>query len=328
MTTYNKNNRVPSYALYGVPEQEAYGGVPTDEAYRSGLDNGMYQFEKDRLADEQALRDELRKNMQAIFPENGQNVLLSIDESNNGISNNVLTSSASSPSSYKLAQNTFHNEANDSAYADNISVQNNYSDDELINMMYPMVYNSENLKDYPYYDTRFNITTGVGKNLNNPNNFKRMNWNINGYPAISQDLEECLHDLKMEKEQIQKERIKKGLDPKLNNYKADHFEEICKIRLDRDTIYQMYYDHMKGDLKSLRGLIPNFDALSLNKKFVLMDYMYNLGAKKFSVENFPNFIEGARTNNLQLMLDNCSRIGVHDDRNKWTYDMLSKDLIK
>ena len=68
MTTYNKNNRVLSYALYGVPKQEAYGWVPTDEVYCSSLQGGMYQFEKDRLADEQALRDELRKNMQAIFP--------------------------------------------------------------------------------------------------------------------------------------------------------------------------------------------------------------------------------------------------------------------
>ena len=87
MTTYNKNNRVPSYALYGVPEQEAYGGVPTDKAYRSGLDNGMYQFEKDRLADEQALRDELRKNMQAFFPATTQSSI--VDEGKDDVEEDI-----------------------------------------------------------------------------------------------------------------------------------------------------------------------------------------------------------------------------------------------
>ena len=76
MTTYNKNNRVPSYALYGVPEQEAYGGVPTDEAYRSGLDNGMYQFERDRLADEQALRNTIKSNMLSILSNDEQTLFL------------------------------------------------------------------------------------------------------------------------------------------------------------------------------------------------------------------------------------------------------------
>ena len=75
MTTYNKNNRVPSYALYGVPEQEAYGGVPTDEAYCSGLDNGMYQFEKDRLADEQALHNTIKSNMLSILSNDEQTLL-------------------------------------------------------------------------------------------------------------------------------------------------------------------------------------------------------------------------------------------------------------
>ena len=91
-------------------------------------------------------------------------------------------------------------------------------------------------------------------------------------------------------------------------------------------MHQMYTDHMKEDLTSLRRLIPNFDKLSQNKKMVLMDYMYNLGANRFSEPKFPNFIKGARTNNLDLMIKHDHRLGIDDKRNKWTDEMLRKDL--
>ena len=103
MTTYNKNNRVPSYAL-GVPEQEAYGGVPTDEAYRSGLDNGMYQFEKDRLADEQALRDELRKNIISVLSKEDKSLLL-----NNGFDVNISKSTVRNDFIHNDLQNKVFN---------------------------------------------------------------------------------------------------------------------------------------------------------------------------------------------------------------------------
>ena len=104
MTTYNKNNRVPSYALYGVPEQEAYGGVPTDEAYRLGLDNGMYQFEKDRLADEQDLRDELRKNIISVLSKEDKSLLL-----NNGFDVNISNSTVRNDFIHNDLQNKVFN---------------------------------------------------------------------------------------------------------------------------------------------------------------------------------------------------------------------------
>ena len=65
--------------------------------------------------------------------------------------------------SYKIAQNNKPNIANDV----NISMNKDLSDDELIETMYPIIKEHENAKPFPYYDTRWNKTVGVGNNINN-----------------------------------------------------------------------------------------------------------------------------------------------------------------
>ena len=230
-------------------------------------------------------------------------------------------SSSSRP--YQLAQNSLPNSASD---VGNIST-GNFSDDELIEMMYPIMQDHENTKPFPYYDTRWNITVGVGNNINNEKDFYGTNWSADNMPANKQNIDSCLENLEKEKNRIQKERILSGQNPNEHNYKADYFQKFCNIRIDEDTMYKMYYDHMKDDLKNLRTLIPNFDKLSLNKKLVLMDYMYNLGPNKFSEKKFPNFIKGARTNNLDLMLKHDHRLGIDEGRNIWTDKTLRKDLL-
>ena len=72
---------------------------------------------------------------------------------------------------------------------------------------------------------------------------------------------------------------------------SDYFTKFCKIRIDEDTMHQMSVDHMRGDLQSLRILIPNFDKLSLNKKLVLMDYIYNLGEKNLLRRIFQTLLK-------------------------------------
>ena len=231
-------------------------------------------------------------------------------------------SMANDDMSYKLAQNNLSNTAKDWELQPSV----NFSDDKLINMMYPIMQDHEKAKPFPYYDTKWNITVGVGNNVNNKDSFYKTNWKVNGNPADKHYIDNCLENLKKEKQRIQNERIASKENPNEHNYKADYFKKFCDINIDDDTMYKMYYDHMKDDLKSLRKLIPNFDKLSLNKRFVLMDYMYNLGSKKFSEEEFPNFIKGARTNNLDLMLKHDHRLGIDERRNRWTDKMLRKDL--
>ena len=77
--------------------------------------------------------------------------------------------------------------------------RSNLSDDELIEMMYPIIKKNEDAKPYPYYDTRWNITVGVGNNINNKKDFYNTKWIINGIPASKQDLDNCLENLKKRK---------------------------------------------------------------------------------------------------------------------------------
>ena len=224
--------------------------------------------------------------------------------------------------SYKIAQNNKGNVVNDA----NALQRSNLSDDELIEMMYPIMKDHENAKQFPYYDTRWNITVGVGNNINNKKDFYNTKWTSNGMPASKQDLDNCLENLKKEKLKIQQERIQTKQDPNEHNYVADYFAKFCNIKINENTMHEMYVNHAREDLKNLRLLISNFDKLSLNKKFVLMDYMYNLGARRFSEKKFPNFIKGARTDNVDLMLKHAHRLGIDDKRNNWTINTLKKDI--
>ena len=259
-----------------------------------------------------------------MFPYNDSNKSSEQLNRQNQYINSALfpKSMANDDMSYKVAQNNLSNTAKDWELQPSV----NLSDDKLINMMYPIMQDHENAKLFPYYDTRWNITVGVGNNVNNKDSFYKTNWKVNGNPADKHYIDSCLENLKKEKQRIQNELIASKKKPNEHNYKADYFKKFCNINIDDDTMYKMYYDHMKDDLKSLRKLIPNFDELSLNKRFVLMDYMYSLGSKKFSEEEFPNFIKGARTNNLDLMLKHDHRLGIDERRNKWTDKMLRKDL--
>lgn len=240
---------------------------------------------------------------------------------------NIKADSLSQPvrndtNSYKVSQNTKGNMTDDANMSSNI----NLSDDVLIERMYPIIKQNENAKPHPYYDTKWNITVGVGNNINNKKDFYNTKWMINGVQASKQDLDNCLKNLKKEKSRIKNERIISGQNPNEHNYSADYFDKFCKIRVDKDTMQQMSVNHMKKNLQSLRTLIPNFDKLSLNKRLVLMDYMYNLGANRFTEKKFPNFIEGAKTDNLNLMLKHDHRLGIDEGRNIWTDKMLRKDL--
>ena len=195
------------------------------------------------------------------------------------------------------------------------------TDDKLIETAYPHIYKNENATDYPYYDTFWNFTTGVGKNINNPEVFQNIKWMVNGQPASSEDIDTCIQNLKKEKQRIQSISAK----PEINNYRADYFKQFCNIRIDDKDLYDMYYQHMNSDLPVLRNLINNFDDLSLDKKIVLMDFIYNLGGTRFR-KKFSNFIKAINTNNTELMLNNFERDGVHKARNIWTKDMLSRNF--
>ena len=82
--------------------------------------------------------------------------------------------------SYKIAQNNKGNVVNDA----NALQRSNLSDDELIEMMYPIMKDHEDAKQFPYYDTRWNITVGVGNNINNKKDFYNTKWTSNGMECL------------------------------------------------------------------------------------------------------------------------------------------------
>ena len=60
---------------------------------------------------------------------------------------------------------------------------NYISDEELYKIMWNNIKKYEDVIPHPYLDTKGYITTGGGANINNLNDFMKVNFTVNGYPA-------------------------------------------------------------------------------------------------------------------------------------------------
>ncbi len=60
------------------------------------------------------------------------------------------------------------------------------SDDELYKRMWSNIKEFEDVVPHPYLDTKGYITTGGGANINNLNDFMKVNFMVNGVPATDE----------------------------------------------------------------------------------------------------------------------------------------------
>ena len=187
-------------------------------------------------------------------------------------------------------------------------------DASLIDNIFPDLTEHERAKNFMYLDTKGNKTIGIGKNIDNWDDFNQINWTIDGRPATL-----------LEKLQA----FKKFEELKQNNkygqkFGADLFKKHSNLRISDQEIKDLATNHLQQNIKYLHNKFPDFDRFPLGLKRVLLDIAYNTG--NVDKEKWPNLHKAIKAKNLADIKANVHRKDIHKDRNEWAEEQI--DSIK
>ncbi len=196
---------------------------------------------------------------------------------------------------------------------------NYISDEELYKRMWNNIKKFEGVISYPYLDSKGYITIGGGSNIDNYDDFMRVNFMVNGVPATKAQKLTAYHNLK----KLSKERDTDG------NYlyaskTADFFKDKTNLKLSDQDAYNMAQNHMRNDLAHVRSQFTDFDSFPNSLKEVLLDIQYNV-IGGLSKENWTNLYKAIENRNIwgkNGIYNNINRKDVQQSRNDWAKRMI------
>ena len=189
----------------------------------------------------------------------------------------------------------------------------------LIDLMTPILEGMEEPKQYLYIDTTWNKTTGIGANVDDWKQFKKVNWLVDGRPATEQEKLDAFNYFNAI---TSKGKAKENIDDQgnliKNNMKAEYYEDKSPLTISKEEIKRLLKNHLKNDLEYLREEFPEFDSFPLELQKVLLDIKFNTG--NVSADEWPKLRKAISEKNLfgeEGIVYNVHRKDVGEDRNNW-----------
>ena len=270
------NNQIDSYGV-------DHSGFTTQ-------DEVAYQFAREEK--ENSLLDQLKKQgITENFPQYGTNFWGKSDN-NYGFGNSDISQNIEN----------MNNTANQNP--------NYISDDELYKRMWNNIKEYEDVIQHPYLDTKGYITTGGGANINNLNDFMKVNFTVNGNPAT--DAQKLAGYNKLRDLSNQKDMYGNYLN---RNQTADSFFDKTNLQLSEQDAYNMAQNHMRNDLAYVRNQFSDFDTFPNPLKEVLLDIQYNTGG--LNRQNWPKLYDAIANHDINGIANNVLRKDIGDNRNNW-----------
>lgn len=205
--------------------------------------------------------------------------------------------------------------------ANNPSNNKNFmSDDDLYKAMWQNIQQYENVLQHPYLDTKGLITVGGGANVNNWDDFKKVNFTINGVPATEAEKLAAYNIMR----NLSNEKDENG-NPKNWNTKAKNFESYTNIRISDNEARSLAQNHMTNDLAHIRREFADFDTFPQPLKEVLLDIQYNVkgGLNEAKWPNLYKAIRERNTKGYNGIYYNINRPDVQQERNDWARRMIN-----
>lgn len=181
-------------------------------------------------------------------------------------------------------------------------------DHEIRERMYPIIKGHENEKNFPYKDSKGNITIGAGINIDDEDKFRSMEWmdeqkrRIRPNDAVK--YRNVLHEMEG------------------NNYKAGYYKNKTPLRIADEEIRRLYDMHVNNDLKELRNTFKDFGRFPPELQNVLLDIKYNTG--NVLQEKWPKLHQAIAERKIEDILNNVHRKDVSIKRNQWAEDEIRK----
>ncbi len=173
---------------------------------------------------------------------------------------------------------------------------------DFFDKVYKFTNDMEGKTYYPYLDSKGLITTGSGKNVNNWNNFKKVNWyNKETEKFMSEEEKKELYDTIRQ--------FRENLQEQYNN-RAYYYENKFNGYIKEEEVKALFTDHIKGNIDELNKICDrknvDFNNLPPSLRMAMIDLRYNLG-DKFDEIKYKNFFNALTKMDFDKMATQSSR---------------------
>ncbi len=235
----------------------------------------------------------------------------------NGLAQKVLTqetgNSLLSSQGTQYAKNDKVNHASDANLPAYVKTGNT-----LIDRMIPVLKGEEELYRHIYIDTTWNKTVGIGANIDRWEQFRKLNWQVDGRAATEEEKRAAFNSFHAITSEGKKNVDKDGNLLKKNNMKASSYANKSPLRILDKEAWEIFLQHIKEDVAYLHREFPEFDSFPPELQNVLLDIKFNTG--NVSVDEWPKLRKAIAEKNLfgkDGIIYNVNRKDVDLKRNNW-----------
>ncbi len=235
----------------------------------------------------------------------------------NGLAQKVLTqktgNSLLSSQGTQYAKNDRTNYASDTNLPAYVKTGN-----ALIDRMIPVLKGEEELYRHIYIDSTWNKTVGIGANIDRWEQFRKLNWQVDGRAATEEEKRTAFNSFDAETSEGKKNVDKDGNLLEKNNKKASYYEYQSPLRILDKEAWEIFLQHIKEDVTYLHREFPEFDSFPQELQNVLLDIKFNTG--NVSADEWPKLRKAIAEKNLygkDGIIYNVNREDVSLKRNNW-----------
>ncbi len=235
----------------------------------------------------------------------------------NGLAQKVLAQETGNSllSSYgtQYAQNGKANHASDANLSTYVK-----TGDTLIDRMIPVLKDDEDIYRHIYIDTTWNKTIGIGANIDEWEQFRKLNWQVDGRAATEEEKRAAFNTFDVITSEGKKNVDKDGNLLRKNNMKASSYANKSPLRISEKEAWEIFLQHIRDDISYLHREFPEFASFPPELQNVLLNIKFNTG--NVSQKNWPKLRKAIAEKNLfgkDGIIYNVNRKDVGKDRNDW-----------
>ena len=195
---------------------------------------------------------------------------------------------------------------------------NHTTDEDLYKAMWENIKKYEGVIEHPYLDTKGLITVGGGANINSWDDFRKINFTVNGVPATEAEKLAAFSIMR----NLSQDTDINGKHKNWGRF-ADTFKKDTNVRISNEYARSLAQNHMTNDLAHVRREFADFDTFPQPLKEILLDIQYNVKGG-LNEQKWPSLYKAIRERNINGengIVANVHRKDVQQERNDWARRM-------
>jgi GH24 family phage-related lysozyme (muramidase) len=159
-------------------------------------------------------------------------------------------------------------------------------------------------------DTKGKITVGVGTNIDNCDDFVKVNFTQKKNSVSDAQKNYVCNQLRQASQRLSGRW----------NIDAEEYKKATDLRIDDEEAQRLAQQHLTNDVAHLRSEFSDFDNFPMPLKEVLVDLQYNTG--NLTEKKWPKLYEAIRNRDVEGIAKNVHRKDVGKERNDWAENLV------